>query len=105
MLISSAACEYFCGAPYRDTVAFVIDPILVAILIAQVVAFRKSIVWKLAEPYLAQVSWPRLVFDIFVPTNSDRPGKKDLGSISGDSSVNGNDNSCYPDCKRFLLPC
>jgi peptidoglycan/LPS O-acetylase OafA/YrhL len=45
LLATSAAGEYFYGAPYRDAVAFVIDPILVAILIAQVIAFRESIVW------------------------------------------------------------
>lgn len=45
LLASSAAGEYFYGALYRDAVAFVIDPILVAILIAQVIAFRESIVW------------------------------------------------------------
>jgi peptidoglycan/LPS O-acetylase OafA/YrhL len=61
LLMSSAACEYFYGAPYRDAVAFVIDPILVAILIAQVIAFRESIVWGWLNlawvRYLGRVSY------------------------------------------------
>jgi hypothetical protein len=39
--LSSAACEYFYGAPCRDAVTVVIETILVAILVAQVIPYRE----------------------------------------------------------------
>jgi len=45
LLVTSAACAYFYGSVYRDAVGFIVDPVLVAILIAQVITFRDSFVW------------------------------------------------------------
>lgn len=47
LLAVSVATETTLGSFYRDTLAFVLDPVLVAILIAQLIAFRSSFVGAL----------------------------------------------------------
>lgn len=34
------------GTPYRDTIGFAIDPLLIALLLAQTIALRNSILWR-----------------------------------------------------------
>jgi peptidoglycan/LPS O-acetylase OafA/YrhL len=46
LLIFSNMLGYSFGYPYRDTVGFAIDPILIAVLIIQVIALRDSALWS-----------------------------------------------------------
>jgi peptidoglycan/LPS O-acetylase OafA/YrhL len=61
LLMASGACECFYGAGYRDVAAFIVDPVLVAILIVQVIAFRESFTWAWLNigwvRYLGRISY------------------------------------------------
>jgi len=46
LLVASVGLSQVFGAVYRNVVGFAIDPLLVAILIAQVIALRESWLWR-----------------------------------------------------------
>src|ERR1700676_2246238 len=60
-LLSSVALQVHFGTTYRDTVAFVVDPVLVALLIVQAIAFREMIFWRWLQlawvRYLGRISY------------------------------------------------
>jgi peptidoglycan/LPS O-acetylase OafA/YrhL len=45
LLVASVACADMYGALYRDAIGFIVDPVLVAILITQAIAFRGTVIW------------------------------------------------------------
>ncbi|SRR5581483_4870502 len=51
LLTASTLLESRYGTPYRDTIGFVIEPVLVAVLIAQLIALRGTLAW-------AWLNWP-----------------------------------------------
>jgi peptidoglycan/LPS O-acetylase OafA/YrhL len=55
LLTLSAMCGTSLGAGYRDGIGFVIDPLLTAALIAQVISFRTN-------PIAAWLNWPVIRF-------------------------------------------
>jgi peptidoglycan/LPS O-acetylase OafA/YrhL len=61
LLVCSAACSYHYGSFYRDAVGFIVDPILIAILIVQVIAhsavsFGAALNWRWMR-YLGAISY------------------------------------------------
>jgi len=46
LLVASGWTSHMLGAPYRNAAGFAVDPLLVAILIVQVIALRKSLLWS-----------------------------------------------------------
>ena len=54
LLSVSVALQIHFGSAYRDSVAFVVDPVLVAVLIVQAIAFRDTLPWR-----FLQVGWVR----------------------------------------------
>ncbi len=61
LLAGSAVFEYLRGAAYRDAIGFIVDPVLIAILIAQLIAFRETIIWSWLNlmwvRYLGRISY------------------------------------------------
>ena len=61
LLAGSAAFEYLRGTAYRDAIGFIIDPVLIAILIAQLIAFRETSIWSWLNltwvRYLGRISY------------------------------------------------
>jgi peptidoglycan/LPS O-acetylase OafA/YrhL len=46
LLICSMALYQIYGTPYRDVIGFAVDPLLVAVLIAQVIALKDTLLWR-----------------------------------------------------------
>jgi len=61
LLLVSVALQIHFGSTYRDTVAFVVDPVLVALLIVQTIAFRGTVLWRWLQfawvRYLGRISY------------------------------------------------
>lgn len=61
LLVVSAGLEYSWGSLYRDAVAFIIDPVLVAILVVQFITFRNTSLWAWLNfawiRYLGRISY------------------------------------------------
>ena len=55
LIVLTSVAEYLHGAAFRDTVSFVVHPVLVALLIPQLIAFRASPLW-------GWLNWPAIRF-------------------------------------------
>jgi peptidoglycan/LPS O-acetylase OafA/YrhL len=74
-LALSAALAYRFGPTYRDAVGFVVDPLLVAVLIVQLIAWSHRAPWSwLNRPairYLGRISYSIYLYQQIVPTLVD----------------------------------
>lgn len=61
LLLASTTAEYRFGTAYRNVVGFLVDPVLVALLLPQLIAFRESRLWSWLNwawvRYLGQISY------------------------------------------------
>ena len=69
LLLASVALQIHFGTTYRDTVAFVVDPFLVALLIVQAIAFRGMALWRWLQfawvRYLGRISYSVYLYQQF----------------------------------------
>lgn len=61
LIVGSDLVEFYYGTSYRDTVGGIVNPVLVAILIAQLIAFRATLLWRWLNwgwvRYLGRISY------------------------------------------------
>ncbi len=71
LLVVSALCMNRWGAAYRDTAGFLAEPVLVAVLIPQMIAFRASPLWSWTGwswvRYLGRISYSIYLYQQIVP--------------------------------------
>ena len=76
LLASSTLAENLGGVAYRDTVGFVVNPVLSAIMIAQLIAFRRSTPWSWIDwkwmRYLGRISYSIYLYQQIVIEQSTR---------------------------------
>jgi len=76
LLASSTLAENLGGVAYRDTVGFVVNPVLSAIMIAQLIAFRRSTPWSWIDwkwmRYLGRISYSIYLYQQIVIEPSTR---------------------------------
>ncbi len=70
LLSVSVALQIHFGPAYRDSVAFVVDPVLVAMLIVQAIAFRDTLPWRFLQVrwvrYLGRISYSIYIYQQIV---------------------------------------
>lgn len=80
LLFGSISLQWHFGTFYRDAVGFVVEPVFVAVLIAQTIAFHKAFLWRWLQfrwiRYLGRISYSLYLYQnpIMEPVRRHLPG-------------------------------